>query len=541
MSSATAAGLPGPSNRAVPAATRAPHPGRNAQRIPVAFQLALALYIIMTGDFITLVQALAFGLEGGGGSGFAVAMIVALARDVVLLLPILVLAGHPLGILHPLIFAVVVWPLLIAMPKVIEEFGGWGGVIAGLPVDVPYFNGLPSRDATTIWTAIAKHDALQIVALLSTYLGYWMYRGTPNFSRIPTRLNNTPALRAVLLGLFAVSTLALILFVYSRGGLGEHLTSLGRGRFRELSESGAVIVLTDLALIALYLWIASRPADIRSPLFLACLATVTVGQFVATGSRGSALMVPLLVGLIWSLRRQRIPWKIALIVIPFMFVSLGLLSAIRTSSWTGSTAGEAWRTTGWAESLEIAQIEIAERRATSAQVPIVERGFALSDGPMFGRTYIAAAAALVPRPLWEDKPRGPDSIYAQMFIGETKEGTAIPVSATVEMYWNFGLVGVVLLSIVYGALVRIAYHYYWRRYPDPFAIVFYSIFLTMFQFSTRQLVFFEQQLALLLLCYFAVSMLVPKTGASIAHVPMREPRLETHKATKPWASASRTN
>ena len=522
--SASIANRPGARNPGVVPA----QPLGTKQHIPAAFQLVLGLYIVLTGDFPTIVQGLAFGLEGGAGSEFAAAMVTSLTRDLLLLVPVLVLVSHPLGVLHPLIFAVVVWPLLVAMPKVIEEFGGWGGVILGIPLDAPFFVGLPARDAATVWTAIAKYNGIQIVALLSTYAGFWMYRGRRDSQRIPPRLPNSYSLRTVLIGLFAISMLTLLVFVYYRGGIGEHLTSLGRGRFRELSGSGPVIVLTDLSLIALYVWIAARPSDIKSPAFLMCLAAVTVGQFVSTGSRGSSLTVPLLVGLIWSLRRQRIPWKIALMALPIMFVLLGLLSAVRTSSWTGSTAGEAWQTTGWAESFEIAQKEIADRRSISAQVPIVERGFAINDGPMFGRTYVAAATAWIPRTIWPGKPRGADSIYAQMFLRESEEGTAIPVSATVEIFWNFGLPGVVLLSIIYGALLRVIYHFYWRRYPNPFVVILYVLFLTTFHFSTRQLVRLEQQLVLLLICYIAVSLLVPKAaqatqrlGVRLAGVPKR--------------------
>jgi hypothetical protein len=321
-------------------------------------------------------------------------------------------------------------------------------------------------------------------------------------------------LRTVLLGLFGVSMLVLAAFVYSRGGVGAHLTSLGYGRFRELAGDGPILVLTDLGAIALYLWVAARPGDVKSPIFLFCLAIVTVSEFVSDGSRGSALLVPMIVGLIWSLRRRRIPWKTALLLIPLMFTFIGLAGAIRTASWYDSTAGEALSTTGWTDSLQVAQQEIAERRAVSANVPIVARGFEVSGGPMLGQTYVAALTALVPRALWEDKPRGPGSIYAQRFLGMSREGTTIPVSPEAEAYWNFGWPGVVILSILYGVFLRLAYHFYWRRDPDPFAIVFFVLFITTFQFSTKALVTLQQQLILLFICYAAVAFFVPKGQVS---------------------------
>jgi hypothetical protein len=500
----------------IPQRKRAQRPGPAAnpggQRISGVFQLGLALYIILTGDFPMIVQALAFGMKGSGGTEFAVAMITSAARDLTLLAPVVILSKHPLGILHPLPLAVVVWPLVFGIPSVIEEFGGWAGVLAGVPVESPFYRGFPTRDASTVWTAIAKYNALQVIALISTYVGFWMFSGR-TLGRVAPALKDPAILRTVLIGLLGTSMLVLLAFLYFRGGLGFHLTSLGHGRFRELAGTGPIMVAIDFGAIALYVWIAARPGDVKSPMFLAAFALVTISQFVSNGSRGSALMVPLIVGIIWSLRSRRIPWKVALIFIPIMFASIGLLGAARTAVWSGSTAGEALSTTGWAESFELAQQEIVERRASSANIPVIERGFEVTDGPMYGKTYIAAIAAWIPRALWEGKPRGTGSLYTQLFLGESSEGAGIPVSPEAEMYWNFGLPGVILLSIMYGALLKMAYNFMWRRYPDPFAIVFYVIFVTTFQLSTRELVRSEQQFALLLLCYAFAAFLVPTRRA----------------------------
>lgn len=517
-----AAGAPRRPRAGAGATATRPSPSQGQQRISGVFQLLLALYILFTGNLPTIIQALAFGLAGSAEAEFSAAMVAALTRDLLLLAPVVAFARHPLGILHPLILAVVVWPLLMAMPAVMEQLGGWAAVVAGVPVSTPFFVGLPSHSGTAVWTAIAKYNGLEILALVSTYAGFWFFRGGQNPLRARIAFRDTMTLRSVLIGLIAVSTLALLFFLYSRGGLVEHLSSLGRGRFRQLHTSGAIILATDLGSVALLLWVASRPGDIKSPLFLASLAIATGVQFISNGSRGSALAVPLLVGLVWALRRQKVPWKIGLLLAPLFFVSLGLLSAVRTAGWTGSSAGEAITTTGWSESLALAQEEIELRRSLSAQVPIVERGFSVVGGPMLGRSYWAALFAFIPRSVWEDKPRGPGSMYAQYFLGEPREGRAIPVSATAEMFWNFGVVGVLALSFAYGALLRVVYHFYWRRYPSPFAIVLYVLFITTFHFSTDRLVDLEQQLALLLVCWLVVTFLVPKTTdtAALLNAPL---------------------
>lgn len=480
------------------------------KRIPAAFQILLALYIILTGTFPIVVQALAFGLPGGATSEFVIASTTSFALEMLMIAPVLMLSRHPLGILHPLLLAVVVWPLLITMPSVIENFGGWAGVLAGQPVTTPLFLGLHSHAPSTVWLAMAKSNALDIAALVSTYLGFWLIIGTPNTTRIPPRFTDTGTMKTVLLGLIGLSLAVLIVFVYYRGGISAHLTSLGNGRFRELAGDGVVIVLTDFGAIALYLWVAAKPRDIITPLFLACFAAVAATQFISNGSRGSALLVPMTVGVIWAVRRQTIPWRLAVVLAPILFASIGLMGAIRSSNWSGQTAGQAFKQTTWSQSFVNAQQEISDRQSLSSQVPIVQRGFAVSSGPLLGESYIAAAVEIVPRSLWPDKPRGTGSLYAQKFIGASSEGASIPVSATAEMYWNFGLIGVLVLSFAYGMIIRKAYEFFWRRYPDPVITVFYVLFIKGFDISTKRFVDLEQQMGLLLICALLLAFFVPK-------------------------------
>lgn len=518
MSSETSAAVSRPRGLApIRAGSRnlATRPDGDSRQIPIAFQILLAFYIVLTGDFPTILQALAFGLPGGGDAEFALAMLTSLSRDILLLIPLFVFARHPLGIVHPLILAVVLWPLVIRMPDVIEQFGGWGGVFEGVAVQTPYYTGLRSLDPSTVWAAIAKYNLVQILALASTYFGFWLFRASRDPRRIPVPPRNTGAIRTVMLGLLCISMLMLVIFLYFRGGLSAHVTSLGQGRFRELAGAGPIIAIITLAAAAVYVWIAARPGDARSPLFLGCLAAVAASQFIVNGSRGGAIMVPLMAGIIWSIRRRKVPWKLALAFIPIMFLAIGLLGAVRTSSWSGATAGEAWSQTTWAESFQRAHEEAALRQAASASVPVVARGFEVSGGPMLGTTYIAALTAAIPRALWEEKPRGAGSLYAQMFLGQSSQSLGIPVSASAETYWNFGWPGVALLSILYGVLLRAAYNYLWRRYPDPFAIVFVVIVATSFEFSTKRLVELQQLTGLLLICYLAVAFLVPRGAASL--------------------------
>jgi hypothetical protein len=500
------------------------------QKISGAFQLMLGLYIILTSSFPTIVQSISFGIQGDAWSEFAAAMATQTLLSLLLLAPVLVLSNHPLGILHPLILAVVVWPIMTAMAGTVEDFGGWAGVLAGTPVQAPYFRGLLSHSPSVVWGAITKYNALQIVGLLATYLGFSLWRAKQGTRGNDVWVPDPASLRRILIGFVAISMLVLAAFIQSRGGLISHLVSLGHGRFRELAGDGPILVVSDLGFIAVLIWIAARPQDVRSPLFLGCVAMVTASQFISNGSRGTAIETPMMAALVWALRTQRIPWRIAILLGPIMFLSIGSLGVLRTLAWTGQTVNEAMANTGISGSFVAAQAEIASRHADSAPVPVVARGHRVTDGPLLGQTYVAAITAVVPRAVWEGKPRGVGSIYAQLFHGAASDAASTPVSATAEMYWNFGLAGVVLLSMLYGMLLRWAYGVLWRGYPNPIVIVFYALFVTTFDISSKKLVDLQQFLGLLLISYFIIQTFVPRIRLNAA-APAKRPRVATSPPT----------
>jgi hypothetical protein len=478
----------------------APEAAAPAPSIPQSFQIFLALYLLLTGSVPTIAQALAFGVQGNAGYEFTVAILSQVLRDGLLFAPVLVLSRQPLGILHPLLVAVVVWPALTSMPAVLQGYGGWAGVVGGVAAAPPHYLGLPFRSDSVLWMAIAKFNFVDSLRLIGIYAGFAIVGGAPKRLAERPSLPRPESVRRAMIVLVLLSLLLFWFFIRSRGGMSEHLASLGNGRFRELGGHGITLVAIHLAAIALYVWTAARPEDVKNPAFFAVMGLVILSQFVSDGSRSSALIVPMMVGLIWAFRTNKIPWRIALLLVPVLFLSVGILSAIRTSSWSNQTAGQVIENTDIAKSFALVQEEIDTRRALSAAVPVVTRGFEVTNGPLLGRSYEAALFAFVPRTVWAGKPRGPDSLYSQLFLRDSRYGQGIPVGDTGELYWNFGIAGVLLFSILFGWLLRQAYMFFWRRYPHPIAIVFYALVITGFRIDTEDLVRTQQQLLLLLIC-----------------------------------------
>ncbi len=520
----------------VAARFEAPQPGvaprAAARSVPRAFQGILVAYVLLTGELVRGAQAALFGLQGGGDGAFTAAILLAIAIDVVRVAPLFVYARHPLGVLHPLILATVLWPLLSAMPGRIEELWGFGGLMLGQPITPPFFEALGWLPGPQIWSAVAWTNLCELTALLAIYGGYALAHDRVDRAAAPTakprREFDDKRVRALAIAVIAASVGVLLVLLWMRGGLAEHLGNMARGRFRSMAGLGPLVAAVDLGLIALMVWVAARPNDVRQPIFIALMIGEAAAQFISNGARSAAFAVFMMVGLTWALRTRRIPWRLALILIPMFIVAFGMLNVVRNAGIGGG--GEVMQQSSPGEILSRVQEEMDLRQALQSTVPVISHGHEVMGGPLWGSSYGAAVLAFVPRAVWPDKPRGPGSLYAQNFLGEVREGLAVPVNPTAEQYWNFGLFGVILLSALYGALIRYAHNFYIVRQDNPFALTAFALFVTTFHPSTDDLVSMQIQGALLLIVLglammFAVKFRPGGIGPPAGHPSLGAPTL----------------
>jgi hypothetical protein len=467
--------------------------------VPQKFRVSAALFVLFTGALPQLLHASINGLESKGSEGaFIMAMVAGLIYDLLRILPLIWFRRSHLGLLHPLILAVFLWPILTALPNVIESFGGYAGLLSGERLITPYYYALVNFSADQIWLEIARTNALNCLSLVALFVGYSVFTGKSRPVASGFMKFNTLSLRRVLVCIIIANFVGVLIFIEYRGGINDHLYSLGGGRFRTLAGLGSLLALFDAGFIALLLWIANRPQDASNPLFIALVPLVALQQFLTAGSRSAAIAVLVMAGLTWSMRVRRIPWRLAMLFIPVAFVSLGIFNLARTAAYTNQTASEALSTTDLANVLERTRTEFAQRRALSGIVPVIADGHRVTDGPLFGATYAAAVFALVPRAIWADKPRGPGSFYTVAFLGEEREGQAVPIGPVAEAYWNFGIAGVILAFFLQGFVLRYAQSLYEANSDNGLAIVFFAHFMTQFQIYTDALVAIQQMIVTML-------------------------------------------
>ena len=463
---------------------------RNELPVPRVFQLGVLIFILLTGAVPVILQALINGLTTPG-NGFALALIAGLFYDILRIAPLIVLARHPAGVLHPVIIAVVLWPLLTTLPSLIDTFGGYAGLLSGNPLRPPYFVAIAWLDGDTTWLEVARYSSFQIIALLSFYGGFVLTRPRTRRRIKVFDTVDTLRLRSILAGIIIMNFIGVAVFIQLRGGLVEHIGELAYGRFRALEGLGPLLALFDIGFLALLLWICLRPQDAKSKLFITLLPLVSAQQFIVAGSRAATLLVFVLIGLGWALAARRVPWRLGLILLPIAFLSFGALNIIRTASLSNATALEAAQDSDLASILERSQNEFDLRQSLSGTIPVISDGMR-TTGPMWGYTYSGAIFAMVPRSIWPEKPRGPGSLYAQTFLGETVQGTAVPIGPEAEAFWNFHIPGLIIIFAFYGLVLKLAFSIYIRSPDNGLVIAGFLLVATQFGVSTDQLVAFQQ-------------------------------------------------
>lgn len=101
-----------------------------------------------------------------------------------------------------------------------------------------------------------------------------------------------------------------------------------------------------------------------------------------------------------------------------------------------------------------------------------------------GSSLLQIPAALAPRALWPGKPPPIDNLVAEYLYPGAIAGT--PITMQGELYWNFGLPGVALGSLLIGALMGWSMTLLFRR--EPLSLILYAVLYTsVFALLTRAL------------------------------------------------------
>jgi hypothetical protein len=230
----------------------------------------------------------------------------------------------------------------------------------------------------------------------------------------------------------------------------------------------------DLCMVGIFLLFTLQLVGRLDP----CTTILLWGVFIpirilsalAVGSGGGTLIVGVTLAIVYATVMRRIPWLFIVAGTAFYFVMRPLELPYRIATWGGqlSDASKVEKLTFFAD--------LAYKATVGGAVPpvvLIEAGsgrlamftlFAeiIRDTPSHvpywgGESYYPILFKPIPRALWPGKPAevtGQSFGHRYGIVALENQSTSVNLPQTVEMYANFGLVGVVLGMLIVGLLYR---------------------------------------------------------------------------------------
>lgn len=419
---------------------------RKERRIALALLMLVGLFV---GFYVALYDDAAQGSV----------VIAFLAYIVALAIPFIFPGFRP-SIFHPLVFYVI-W-------RGFRELLTGQAVLAASGLTFHYaLLGLSVDDLNAL---VAKSFLLETLALVSLYVGYAL---APRFRIRTMRVPRVSGLVSKSILWVGISGAGLLVLSNYAGGIEEVLMQRGIASTERISAQagGHWNWLAGIGVVVPLLWFASNSGVIRKPHFWLVTVAAILIKFAATGSRGGTLIPLIMLGSIWMLHHQRIPYKAITIGAMLALVTVGGLGEFRAQTQINNRFSDVtinmelgeWLT----ESLGELSANVGENSGQLAVLGAVSSGESL----LFGQSYISIPFVFIPSALIGDKPEAAGKLVADRIYGRPLTG--IPPGAIGEAYWNFSYAGVVFVFMLYGLVLKFFSSLYACNPNHPLVVVIY--------------------------------------------------------------------
>jgi hypothetical protein len=236
-----------------------------------------------------------------------------------------------------------------------------------------------------------------------------------------------------------------------------------------------------LAAVTIFALVPRGYFGVSKPMFGPLLAIGILGLLVANLATGSkAYIMFSFLPLVWMVVVRRDPGRWAAILgLALVATYFGALApTLQNARQEFSREGEgplahivnSFRVFGWSGSNTERKNSLSDQAEgfLLRQFDPTPTGFLVGEvskyGFQWGQTMQYAAYAFVPRFFWPDKPSVSRGAWFTMYLGasnrESESTTSTGITAVGELYWNFGIPGVVIgmlgIGLGYGLLWRMA-------------------------------------------------------------------------------------
>ncbi len=229
----------------------------------------------------------------------------------------------------------------------------------------------------------------------------------------------------------------------------------------------AIASLSTLALTSL------AKLKLSKLIFAALLIIGVVGlTFTSLEANSKAAVMYSFFPIIWlflinpPLRKWLLPLVVGLAVFYFVLVAPLIMSSRQEQLLEGESSSERIIRTFQSGSYNAERNSAANEEGQiaaflSRQFDPIPVSFLVGEvseyGLQLGETMDYAAYAFVPRILWRDKPTVTRGAWFATYLGfatsEEESTTSIGITATGELYWNFGIIGVIAGMFTLGVLI----------------------------------------------------------------------------------------
>lgn len=490
-------------------------------RISNAARLVIVVYFFCWRILPEIAAALQF--ETSAGDIVLARVVVRIVMNILLLLPFFLyrFAGTPIGWLHPLVLPTM---LVVAKGIVTNPLSLTSAVTTWLiPPVVPDYRLLSGQPLEVVLAVELKRDSFLLLAQVCYLAGFALLAPKLKPSSAHGRVLFVPWRFLALIGFcFAV----FVVFIEMNGGLITHFSRLAYGRFLMSEKEGHFLVLISLLPYLLALWYAARPKNLREPWFIALFAPALLAQFATTGSRSSIVAPVILMLALWMLINRKTPALRIVLLGLFVTIFLGTLAELRNSPGRNAGVVDLSVLTGM-DVVSGAQSTIEHRAELDEASGLIAVMYAVPERVphLYGVTYLSSLAFFIPRTIWPEKPRGPGAhvgaiIYDGAASTQGYTGTSMPAGGVGEAYWNFGVLGVVFIYLLFGLFHRLIAHYCMVRPHDPFRGVVFIISMVVFlDASSDALVRYLQLLVLLYFSWLFVRRAKGKGSIRVGMIP----------------------
>src|SRR5690554_2429632 len=366
--------------------------------------------------------------------------------------------------LNPLVFFIIWWIL-------VRDF---------LPKINIFLNGL-ERHAALPGATIIEID--QIVAISTLYSVLSLAMIATGFYFIRFKAPRLPSLMTPdrlyigLFILFLISSTSFLQLLAAAGSIDSLLMQRGlvvNERIQAKIGAHWHVAITFLE-VGCYIAVACQPSIFKKTVFWIFFFFALIFGFSSTGSRSGVILQAIITLVIYSAASRKVTYKMIFIGGLLSVLALGGLGQIRSQLHGINHIDEV-------------VIDGSVIKAFSEGISTLSKysgevyglygivGKVPGEVPyLYGESYLSILFLPFPSSIVGDKPLSGGRLTSRDIFNNPLSG--VPPTYIGEAFWNFGVIGVILVSLIWGTIIRFVFDAYTKSHSSLVYIVPYVLFL----------------------------------------------------------------